>query len=205
VSRVGTVLFDIGGVLTNDPWQSLLLTPERGLAARLGLDPDDVSQAAEKLWPKYSLAPGSEHDYWHELGALLSVGVPAEMVRQAERDCLVVDEAWASVLARLGQRRTAWGFISDNTSFWYAKQIGLLGGARPAPEREFVSFSRGLSKSTPGHGLFEVAARTLDPGETVVVDDRRHNLERAEAVGYRVVDYTMTQPRSLAEALAPLL
>ena len=35
---VERVLIDLGGVLTVDPWESLVLTPRTGLADRLHLD-----------------------------------------------------------------------------------------------------------------------------------------------------------------------
>lgn len=45
--QIKCILFDIGGVLTSDIWETLLLTPVSGLADRLGLNRQIVQQAAD--------------------------------------------------------------------------------------------------------------------------------------------------------------
>ena len=189
-AAVSTILLDLGGVLTTDPWQSILLTPDTGVADLLGLDRAEVAEAAESLWPSHSLAATEEADYWEQLSGLLGHRIEAAAVASAERSGLRVNPEAAQVLTLLDGRN--WGVISDNTAFWYPKQLALLRLDR-APAG-YLSFDRGLSKLSAGQGLFELAAGELDAGSTLVVDDRAANIERARRAGF------LTQPYAWAAA-----
>jgi FMN phosphatase YigB (HAD superfamily) len=194
------VLFDIGGVLTVDPWQALLLTPGRGVADRLRLDREAVERVGDLLWPRYSLEPTAEAEYWDDVQRALGVEIGADVVRAAEADTLIADPSAGAALKSLDKREIRWTFISDNTSFWYSKQLGLLGG-QPPSWPAYLSFERGVSKTSQAVGLFELAASELDPEMTTVVDDRAHNLARAVSCGFRAVSYSMGGVRSLLDVL----
>jgi FMN phosphatase YigB (HAD superfamily) len=188
---VRTVLFDIGGVLTVDPWQTLLLTPQRGIADRLGLDRDSVSAAGERLWPRYSSAPEDEQSYWHALQETLGHEIPTAVVREVEAETLRPNPAAKPAIDLLEAGHVSWGIISDNTTFWYRKELDLLGlTGRVGDALEFVSFRYGRSKSSES-SLFEIAARRVEPEHTVVVDDRQPNLARADRLGFQTKQYSM--------------
>ncbi|GLX93444.1 hypothetical protein [Herbidospora sp. NBRC 101105] len=183
---IDTVLFDVGGVLTVDPWQALWLTGGDGLADRLGLDHERVDAIGERLWPDYSLRVRDEADYWRDFGRALGREIPAEVVAAAEHSTLRSDPAAGRAVGLLAGHGVTVGFISDNTSFWFPKQMRLIGEvAEIRPDHVFLSYLLGVSKQTPGTGLFELAARTLDPSRTLVVDDRAHNIGRAASAGFR--------------------
>ncbi len=84
MAQTRTVLLDLGGVLTADPWQAILLTPRLGIADRLGLDRAAVNMAGEVLWARYSLVPDEEQQYWSDFRREVGREVPAEVVRKAE-------------------------------------------------------------------------------------------------------------------------
>jgi FMN phosphatase YigB (HAD superfamily) len=204
--RVRAVLFDLGGVLTSDPWQSLLLTPGAGIADQLGLDRYEVERVGELLWSRYSLDVHPEDDYWRAFAECLSTKIPASVVERAELETLRTNTSASATFEMLDQKRVPWGYVTDNTSFWLPKQIRQLDGRVPVgPDLAYYSFDRGLSKTSTPTGLFELAAASLDPRTTLVVDDREKNIDRASLVGFRTLQYSMRGNQNLANAIAPRL
>ena len=200
--EVDTVLFDLGGVLTSDPWQSLILTPERGVADRLGIDRALASGVGSQLWTGFSRSPRQEAEYWSEFSCLVGRRVPAELVTEAEGETLETNSSWKRALAVVDERGLRCGFITDNTSFWYPKQLRLLGlSDRRTSPLDFASCEVGLSKSSPNRGLFEVAAESVEPGRALVIDDRKHNVDRAAACGFVTLHYSIHEKLDLVDAM----
>ncbi|MFJ2259381.1 HAD family hydrolase [Streptomyces sp. NPDC087844] len=185
------ILFDLGNVLCSDPWESLLLTPGTGLGDRLGLDRSAVLEAGRRCWRTFSVREAEEPEYWHELSRQLSCDIPAQLVKELEEELLVANPAAGALLAAAsadGDRPV--GIASNNTSFWYAKQAERLGLDRWIdPGLVFLSCGLGISKSTPGRGLLEIAAEHVRPSSTLFVEDREANLARARALRFRTVKY----------------
>lgn len=182
--RPDVILLDIGGVLTPDPWQALLLTPGRGIADRLALDPTRVEEIANRLWPHFSLQPRTERDWWEELGRQIDSTIPQDLVRDVEAQLL---RPFNDAHELIEDVRLAGdiGVISDNTAFWYAKQSALLRlESRTDVSRRYLSFEFGVSKTSRPVGLFEIAADRLPDRRVLVLDDREANCDRARAVGF---------------------
>ncbi|WP_156325579.1 hypothetical protein [Nonomuraea sp. SBT364] len=197
---------DIGGVLTSDPWQAIVLTPRLGLADRLGLDRATAASAGDALWPQFSLSTRREGDYWVEFEAAVGTPVPGDLVDAAEKEALKVNQDSAALFELLVRFDIEWGFISDNTAFWYPKQLRLLGLEDHADARlDFLSHLRGVSKSSPGAGLFELAADEVDPNTTLVIDDRAHNLARAASLGFETLHHSMDGEEPFHRSMRPHL
>lgn len=189
---LATVLLDLGGVLTPDPWQSILLTPGAGLVDSLGLDRARVEEVGELLWPKYSLAPHPEDLYWAEFGELLGADLPPVEISRASAATIAGNPGFRPATAALDDAGVRWGFVSDNAPFWYERQLRCLGAEGTVREdMEFLSFRYGAAKTSTRPDLFELAAAQLDPGRTLVVDDRARNLDRAAAAGFTTDRYAL--------------
>jgi FMN phosphatase YigB (HAD superfamily) len=187
-----TVLFDLGGVLTSDPWESLLLTPGEGIADRLGISRGDAKRVGEEMWEKYSLRPASEHEYWSELSSRLGVDVPPDLPSRLEPSLLVANPAANEVIDEILARGLSVGLVSETTSFWYPKQERLLNLERVVDSALlFLSFRQGTRKDVDEGGLFEIAARHVVPERSLVVDDRAENLGRARRHGFEAWEYSM--------------
>lgn len=191
MARTRTVLLDLGGVLTGDPWQAILLTPRLGIADRLGLDHAAVEIAGEVLWARYCLAPGEEQQYWSDFRREVGREVPAEVVGEAERETLLANPIAGRVIELVEQSGTSWGFISDNTAFWFRKQMQLLGIEGHPAELDFLSFKAGVAKTDAAPGLFEIAAGRVTPRQTLVIDDQQRNVTRAHDLGFKAALYSM--------------
>lgn len=188
---VDVVLLDMGNVLADDYWETLVLTPGTGLADLVGVDREVARHAGTDLWRRYCLATADEDQWWADLASALQVEITQELVARLRRQVRANPDAhellgtWRASGLRLG-------IISDNTSFWYPRQAALVGlEAFIEPELVFLSYEHGATKSDDP-GLLDVAARSVDPSRTVVVDDRQHNIDSARRRGYAAVRYAMT-------------
>ncbi|WP_027341093.1 HAD family hydrolase [Hamadaea tsunoensis] len=189
VSMIDTVLFDVGGVLTFDPWETMVLTPTQGLADRLRIPRPTAEAAGVRLWPRFSLRSASEADYWRQFSALVNRDVEMDIVASV-RKLIVANPCTAEALAIVQSRTMRWGVISDNTAFWFPQQLALLGISIEDDALTLLSYEQGRSKSSEGIGLFELAAEKTVPRRTLVIDDRDHNLRRAQAVGFATARYS---------------
>ncbi|PWG13762.1 hypothetical protein DF268_09670 [Streptomyces sp. V2] len=189
---VSTVLFDLGDVLFRDPWETLLLTERTGLADRLGLDRAQVAETGRKLWHRFSLSETSEQDYWRALSRRLGQPVSPFLIRELEEELLTANPAAETMLSAAAPGRRV-GIVSNNTTFWYAKQSGRLRLDKWIdPALVFLSCREGVSKGTAGEGLFERAAAHLDPATTLIVEDRPRNVARARSAGFHTLTYSFS-------------
>ncbi|MGW1995297.1 HAD family hydrolase [Embleya sp. NPDC001921] len=187
------VLFDIGNVLFCDPWETLLLTAEHGLADRYGLDRGRVAEIGTALWRRYSLTETTEKRYWEDLARALGVRVHADDVAALESALFRPNPHARQLLDSARDSGYRIGIASNNTTFWFAKQWSALGLDRYVdPKFVFVSHHWGVEKSSPGRGLLEIAAETVTPGRSLLIDDRPDNLTRAGQLGFRWCEYSMT-------------
>ena len=203
---MNTILFDMGGVLASDVWEALLLTPGEGLVDRLKLDRDEARRAGYALWEYYSTRRASEKEYWLDLEKALSVNIPYTVVEELESRLLKANpKARESVLKAkdLGLRT---GIISNNTSFWFPKQAKLADIEDLIdPEIKFLSFCFGVQKNTPKKGLFNIAAKVVDPGQTYIVDNNVDNIRTAKELGFHGIHYSMhNKDRSLESVVISL-
>lgn len=206
MTAVDTILFDIGGVLTCDPWETVVLTPGCGLADRLGLDRVQAESLGSRLFFQYAISSCEESDYWHDFS--LSAGCPISMdlIQQVEKKTFVANNSFCQVRDVLEDQGIEWGFITNNTSFWYPKQLALLGlEDREVSPYVFSSFTYGVTKSTVGRNLFDIAAESIGVACALVIDDRAENVGRAAQAGFSALRYSMYDGIDLAEALTPYL
>ena len=185
---VERVLIDLGGVLTVDPWESLVLTPRTGLADRLHLDRAFVAQVGFDLWQVHSRTVTSEELYWQQFSDRVGADIPPALLAEVERELLVVTPDALRMVACLRAGGRPWGLITNNTAFWYPKQLALLGMSGTEPEWQFTSFAAGTVKDD-SPGLFEVAADSVDSAQTMIIDDRPANIERARRCGFQATMY----------------
>lgn len=197
------VLFDLGGVLVCDPWESLLLSPGCGLADRLRLDRDKTEQVGRTLWQRYSLTEHEEEEYWEELSASLSIRIPEALVQELEDELLYKNQQAHQILETAMNEGLRIGITSDNTSFWFPKQARLIDLEKYTDQDiVFLSYRLGLHKDLEQGGLFDVAANAVDPSNTLVVDDRAKNVRRAVKHGFRAHLYSIHEN---AASLIPYL
>lgn len=203
LSDIDVVLFDMGGVLTPDPWQSIMLTADVGLKDRLGLDSERTDRAAGVLFDKYAVLPdATREDYWRDFGRALGIEFPLETISELEREKIRPNPDLPEAFDDLARKRVRIGVVSDNTSFWFPIQAKVTGVENVAEEQLlFLSF-RLRARKNDRPGLFEAAASVVDPERTLVIDDREENLSRASENGFKVLHFTLDLGRSLRKEIA---
>lgn len=192
---INTVLFDLGGVLSVDPMQTILFH-ERGICARLNIDPSLVERNLSWIWDKYSVLPyATAEDFWKELSSLINTSIDSALVDKVALDVLTIDPEAKSVFSELHNQQIQIGIISNNTAFFYPMQIRALDLDKFInSELVFLSHQAGMTKET---GLFEIAVAKVVPANTLVVDDREGNIERAKMLGFHGLVYSMNSRASL--------
>ena len=187
-----TVLFDIGNVIASDYWEAMWLTPEKGICDRLNLDVRSVAEVGRQLWAKYAVQPSDEQAYWHDFSIALGQELPPELIAEAEVATVRPNPYAAEAVECCRSRGLTVGLMSNNTSFWYPKQLrkarldlnvfdeGIL----------FVSCLYGVQKGQGPSDLFSRATQVLSPALTCIIDDRLENLRSASTLGFKCIDYS---------------
>lgn len=220
---VAGVIFDIGGVLAPDIWESVLPARDRagGIAARFSLDKEQVHRVGGLLWEAFAYTPETPLRGWRELerqywemfirffwekapppGATVEafIALSEEAIRPVhpELECLLQN------LQAAGLRL---GICSNNNEFWFRRQMDRLGLHRFFPPAAVVLSSRvGVGKSAPRFEMFHAAVQALGlpPAHCIYIDDRPGNVERARRCGLSAIHFTADMPvprltRALAE------
>jgi FMN phosphatase YigB (HAD superfamily) len=203
-TEIKQILFDTGGVLTCDVWETLLLTPVSGLADRLGLDHQIVRRAAEVLWKQYATRSADEADYWQDLEAALSVRIPSSEILTVEQELLKANKDIPQVLRLAAELGFDMGIISNTTSFWFGKQMSIAQvNSRVKKDLIFVSYEYGSLKEDSKNSLFSIAAERVHVHSTLVIDDRQLNTSIAKSYGFKAVIYNMNScENSLSSVIA---
>lgn len=197
-----SILFDVGGVLTPDFWETILLTPDAGLADKLGLPRDAVGEAARLLWTDYSRNERVEKDYWNDLGRLLSVKIDEALIKNIEDAVIVVNEEAQDAIKLTIDHGLAAGIVSNNTSFWYRKQMDLLNiESFLDPKLIFLSHKLGVVKGDIKKSMFSIVATEVEPQNTLVIEDRNLNVIIAQRYGFHAIRYKLSDGTSLCSVI----
>jgi FMN phosphatase YigB (HAD superfamily) len=203
VSPVETVLFDIGGVLASDYWETLLLTPRAGLADRLSQPRDVVEAAGSQVWEEFATREATEAEYWQRLADVLGHPVDLQVVAEVEHRLVRGNPTARGLVEELRGRGVRVGVVSNNTSFWWPKQLRLAGVDELVDgELLFLSCRFGCTKADAPRGLLDVAAEHVRPGTALLVDDREENVDLARDRGFAAVRYDFERDRWPAELTA---
>jgi len=132
---IKAVIFDIGGVLACDVWENLFLDKDEGIVAKYGLDYNKVLQVGQKLWDIYSHRSTNDHQGWRELereywGQVLKhLNIKAHIDDLIELSDQFIKPAvgMGNILERLYLNNTELAILSNNTEFWFERQMDKLG------------------------------------------------------------------------------
>lgn len=195
---IQTILFDVGGVLSHDGHETYLSHEKYGLARKLGIPNDEIFSRTVQVFRKYAVLPkASEAEFWKEIGDALGTRfsvVDIDTVKQQIQD---VNKDTEATFELLHSRDIKIGIISNSTPFFYPTIASKLQfNKHVQPDLLFLSHVCGHLKS---NGLFELAAASLNPAHTFILDDRPKNVVDARKLGFRSVQYSIESGMSLLE------
>ncbi|MBD3376974.1 HAD hydrolase-like protein [candidate division KSB1 bacterium] len=189
------LIFDIGGVLSFDVWESTLLDRELGLAYQYNLDPDHVFHAGLESWQKVAYTSihkactwqEMEIDYWQRLSHRLGLNLSTRELIDASLLFIKPFPGMKELLLKLKSLDYPMIFCSNNSEFWYHRQCEHLDLEQLIPASHHVLSSRvGQSKSDSGQLMFKRCIEILDmpAHQCVFIDDRQCNIDAALAFGF---------------------
>lgn len=194
------VIFDVGGVLMYDVWEHLFFDDEGSIAALYGIDRERLEETGKVLFQEFAFLPATETKPWQALELLYwerflelseedisSTVEPGDLIDLAQEFIQPVGHGEAlSVLDALAAQNTVLSIASNNTEFWFHRQMAASGFSKYfTPERTLLSSRMGVSKADASGAMFTRAIKVSGVGasEILFVDDREENLARAAALG----------------------
>jgi len=190
-SKIDTVLFDMGGVLVPGSMETILFTPKYGLVDQLSLDKSRVKEEMVLSYNKFNKVEKSrEEDFWKELGGRLSVEFPMSLVNEIGEKLIIPNPQAKDVFKMLKELGFRIGIASNNTAFWYDKYSSMLNLDEYVDSGlVFVSHIFGNRKTA---GLLHHIAESVNPNETLFIDDQEYNLTVAKELGFHTEYYLIT-------------
>lgn len=192
------VIFDIGGVLAHDVWQHLLLDNDGVRSKYPDLDENELERVGKLLWEAFAYLPETQRSNWQALerqywgqfiryfDGHLPQNVSTEEFIQMTDDFIRPVEGMIPLLERLQLKGIDLAICSNNNEFWFRRQMDKLGLHRFfSPSKIILSCRIGVSKSSPRFEMFHAATDALRvvKAQCVFVDDKDHNVKRAQQCG----------------------
>jgi len=189
------LVFDIGGVLTQDIWENLLLDEKKGVAAILKLDRQRVCKVAQRLWDKFAHRSTDEtHDwkeleleYWNLFIEEFQLECSADYFISLTEEFVQPITGMIELLEDLKSRSNVQlAICSNNTEFWFQRQMERLHLHRFFHPNNIILSSRiGISKSSSSFQMFKavVNALEIDRNNCIFIDDRQNSVLQAVAFG----------------------
>ncbi len=205
---VKAVIFDIGGVLACDVWEHLFLDHEGGIVARYQLDEGNVRKIGETLWEKFAHLPiahgetweSREREYWTSFIAQSNIKATADDLVKLTDTFIRPIAGMRELVERLRSSGIALALCSNNTEFWFRRQMDKLGLQEFFDsDKVILSCRLGVSKSSKGHEMFQAAVDTLkvNKEDCVFVDDREENVLQALESGLCAIRFRSQSARGV--------
>jgi HAD superfamily hydrolase (TIGR01509 family) len=191
---VQALIFDIGGVIAYDVWENLFLDKKRGIASNLNLNPEEVKKIAKTMWDEFAhRSIDKEHDwkelekeYWNKFIQHFHLSASVDyFINLTEQFICPIPET-LKLLERLKSTEVKLAICSNNTEFWFKRQMDKLGLSKFFQQKYIILSSHiGASKSSPNFEMFEavIEALNVDKRDCVFVDDREESILRAVEFG----------------------
>ena len=188
------VIFDIGGVLAPDVWETILLHPKTGLAKKYRIDHSLAERTGRLLWNRFGLIKASsKHDvnsieieYWQTLRSQLNIKETVdELILLADR-AIYAYPGMKNILKDVFRSGAQIIICSNNTTFWFEKQSKALSLSEYVSEEHMIiSWRVGCFKSASGGLMFKKVINTLnvEKSESLFFDDRDDNVRLATKMG----------------------
>jgi FMN phosphatase YigB (HAD superfamily) len=180
---IEAVIFDLGGVLAYDVWEHLLLDETEGVASLWKLDRQQVERLGRALWEEFSIRPTAENygwrelerEYWTEFAERLGLSIPIDEFISLTDKFIRPVQGMVQLLEELQRENLELAVCSDNTEFWFERQMTKLGLYRFFRPQNIVLSSRvGVTKSSADSKMFQAVVGALGSHKhnCIFVDDR---------------------------------
>lgn len=191
---IKALVFDIGGVLAYDVWENLLLDKENGVAPTFGLNVDEVCRVGQELWDDFAHRAANtetgwrrlEKEYWNFIIDRLHLPKSVAYFIELTDKYIRPVEGMVPLLEHLQARGFSLAICSNNTEFWFRRQMDKLGLDMVFEPKHIILSSRiGVSKSSSHFEMFKavVTALDVDKRDCILIDDRNEAILQALEFG----------------------
>ncbi len=202
---IKSIVFDIGGVLANDIWETMFTDPNNGLAQHFGLESKAVHKFGYGLWEDYAYLGASceeeidvlEEDYWQRFMDEFGVSESLDFFKEKTCEFIIPVKGMMALVHDLHPNYEL-GICSNNSEFFHKKLAEVLGFYKYFDQKkEILSTQIGSSKTSSNYEMFRALDEALDaPKENVLfVDDRQKNIERAIEFGFNAILFPQASDR----------
>lgn len=184
--KIGTVLFDFGGVIAEEGFKQGLLH----IARERGLEEQSFLAAAfdATYSTGYVLGRGTEERFWEEVRRKTGLSGPDVSLWDDIYPCFTIRNWMLSLIGKLKMKGLRVGILSDQTDM-----LDRLNERHDFFHRfDYVFNSYHLKKGKRDISLFDDIAAALqsEPGRLLFIDDDPGHIERARQKGWQVLLYS---------------
>lgn len=186
-----SVVFDIGGVIYEDIWETVFLKPGTGISEIFNIDPKLVSEVCNDLWKKHAVLSTNhcswkklEREYWAE--AIDRLGFSWSINKCIKNSIQFIEPITGmnEVINLLADKKVGLGVCSNQTAFWFERQLSISQGLKKIDRRNMIlSFEQGITKEANNNRLFEILVSRIkvSPDQILYIEDRPvHHLAAIE-------------------------
>lgn len=184
--RIEVVLFDVGGVLSEEMIERKLTD----LAREHGVPAERLLSLRPSLRLEADLGKISDRDFWR--GILRQAGVTAKISEEDLRiDCYLTPVQGTLELARRLKPRYRVGILSNDSREMAQARRDTL-GFDAVFDRAAVIISAEVGLAKPDPKIYDLAVRRLgvDPGRCLLIDDRPDNVQAARSCGLQAIQFS---------------
>jgi epoxide hydrolase-like predicted phosphatase len=186
-STIEAVLFDVGGVLSEEMIERKLLD----LARVHGLPAERLLSLRPSLRLEADLGRISDRGFWREI--LRRAGAAASSISEEDLEIeryLAPVQGTLELARRLKQRYRVGILSNDSREMARARRRKL--GLDAVFDRDTVIISAEVGLAKPDQKIFDLAVQRLgvDPARCLLVDDRQDNVQAARSCGLQAIQFS---------------
>jgi putative hydrolase of the HAD superfamily len=189
-NKIGVILFDFGGVLSEEGWKKGL----RVIAEANALNADSFIQtAADTVYETgFITGKGSEIDFWNTLRKKTGIKGDNASLTNELMSRFVLNDRMIDLVKKLKSEKLTVGILSDQTA--WLDQLNARFDLFKYFDHVFNSYHLGKGKRDVS--LFDDIAGLLktSPDRILFVDDDPGNVERARQKGWKAILYVDAEP-----------
>jgi putative hydrolase of the HAD superfamily len=192
------VIFDVGGVLVDNPWPGML----NHYTTHLNVDKEHFQSAYDEVVEEWQMGEIHEKAFWEKMCSKLKVALPTS------------EDLWREGFKKTYKEKDeVFALIEKLKSKGY--KIGLLSNTETTVmefliERQYKHFdvfvySCGVGMAKPNRDIYEhtLEKMGIKAEEAIFIDDKQENIEGANAVGMKGVLFE--SPQQLEKILLELI
>jgi putative hydrolase of the HAD superfamily len=203
-NNIRNIIFDLGGVIVN-------IDPVVTFKAFSALSQKPLEEITEiyhntAFFRHYESGKISDHDFRNGIRNVLKINSSDDEIDAAWNALLMEIPAGKMEMLRRTRKKFRTFLLSNTNNIHRVRFENVFAGFSPGEdihtlfEKVYYSFRMDMRKPEPGIFLSVLSENDLEPGETLLIDDNKENIESAGSLGMKTMLVEMNQPAILIPA-----